>query len=102
MFNAPNVIGYIEECLITRRWIDVSGEAPDYDLLSDLTGEQKDSITDEGGYWEPADDRSRFTAALDSTENIIEIDTLGELMTKLAEAYGERPTRRSRRSRVGR
>ena len=94
-FDAPNVLAFIEEAMIERRWIvwEFEGE----DAASDLTDDQKKSVTDEGGYWETADDRTRFLAIMDSTEDIIELKDVAALMTFLMEWYGERPTRRSKR-----
>lgn len=97
VFDAPNVIGFIEDVLIDRRWIEVKpGESQD-----DLSEEERKSVADDGGYWEDADDKARFTKVIESTDDIIELDTLGNLMTQLSEQYGERPTRRSSRSRRG-
>jgi len=94
-FDAPNVLAFIEEALIERRWITWAFEGDE--AAADLSEEQRKSITDDGGYWEQADDRQRFVSIMDSTEDIIELEDTAKLMTFLMEWYGERPTRRSKR-----
>jgi len=102
VYDAPNVIGFIEDCLRRREWIDLSGEPEDFELLDELTEEQQKLVADEGGYWEDTDDRQRFRTLIESDDPIIELDTLGELMGQIQAAYGERPTQPSRRTRRGR
>lgn len=119
VFDAVNILSYIHDSLIVRRWIELepptampfastddtakvhvpSDEEAEYRALSE---EQRKSVEDAGGYWEPADDRARFDRLTEDDEEMIEISVFADLMTKLGEFYGERPTRRSKRSRGGR
>ena len=98
VFNAPDVIGFIHDALREREWIDWQFVPDEDDVMpSDLTEEQRTSITDNGGYWEPADDRQRFQRICDGTEDIVELELLVKIMGDISEFYGERPTRRSKR-----
>lgn len=127
VFDAVNILSYIHDSLIVRRWVEleappdapkdpfqVEGDPPtsapletgkvqeeraEYNALSE---EQRKSVDADGGYWEPADDRARFDRLTEDDEEMIEISVFADLMTKLGEFYGERPTRRSKRSRGGR
>jgi hypothetical protein len=115
VYNAPDVVGFIEDCLRKREWIPVvnvngtkaitttdasvtPADAADDDFL-DLSEEQRQTIEDEGGYWEPADDRERFRRLIaeDNTEDLIELPVLAEIMNDISEAAAERPTKRSKR-----
>lgn len=94
VLDAPNLIGFIEESLIARRWVPWEFEGDPEESLND---EQRQSIIDEQGYWEPADDRTRFIAITEGTEDVVDIEDLGKVFSFLSEWYGERPTRRSKR-----
>lgn len=98
VYNAPNVIAFIHDTLITRRWVEweFSGDTGPDDA-DDLSEEQKQSIRDDKGYWEPADDRTRFMKIVEGTDDIVELETLIDVMNTLSEDYGERPTQRSKR-----
>jgi hypothetical protein len=98
VYNAPNVIAFIHDCLAQRLWVkwEYEGETGP-DAAEGLKPEQIESIRDEKGYWEVVDDRARFMKIVEGNEDIVELETLIEIMNALSEDYGERPTQRSKR-----
>lgn len=79
VYDAPNVIRFITDALIERRWIEAEKADPE-------------NPEDPGGKWEAADDRERFRAVCEGTTDIIDIEELGGVMEWIIEEYQGRPT----------
>lgn len=80
----PDVIEGIRGALIRRRWIATNA----------VMGEEDADA--EAGHWVDTDDVARFDAMLNSTDDVVDTEDLGEVLEYLLEEYGKRPTRRSK------
>lgn len=88
-YSAPNLIRFIEGVLREEEALTAE-EAEARDIKREPDGD--------GLVYVPTDDVERFRAIVYGKRNVIPIEALGELVIKLGEVLGDRPTQPSVRS----
>jgi hypothetical protein len=86
-YNAPDLILFVEECLVRETTITVDPEL-------DPDGAP---IGDPGVVVEPADDVERWQKLMEDTDRAVELSEVGDIAIWLSEVYSQRPTKQSRR-----